>query len=471
MQRLDRQYVNGKIVPSHGTDTYVVSSAITGEQIAEGVLGDAQDANDAVAAAKAALPVWSALPLEQRRAYLDRLADAFLGRRDEMVANLVEEFGTSLMAATFIVNQSADWFRDARDLVTEETFTHKLGPATVHKVPAGVAVLITPWNGASWFIAMKASLALAAGCTVVIKPSERGMFQAQPVLDAIADADLPPGVINVVFGKGDPVGNTLTAHPDVAKISLTGSTATGKVIARNAVDTMKRVTLELGGKSPMIILDDADTAHAVGFAIGVGMFNNSQACIAGTRILIPRSREDEFKTALAAAVQSLPIGDPRDEGTVIGPVLDHDQYERVQSYILTGIEEGGVVLAGGLGHPDGFERGNYVRPTLIATTNDKRIAQEEIFGPVLAVITYDNDDDAVTIANDSTYGLHAYVATADPARGAALARRLQVGRVMVNNMVDSREVPFGGFKQSGLGREFGAYGLEAYLETQAIFAA
>jgi aldehyde dehydrogenase (NAD+) len=329
-----------------------------------------------------------------------------------------------------------------------------------------VAVLITPWNGAGWFIAMKASVALAAGCTVVVKPSERGIWQAQPVLDAFADAGLPDGVINVVFGRGDPVGNTLTSHPDVAKVSITGSTATGKTIARNAVDTMKRVTLELGGKSPTVILDDADLSQAVPFAVQAGLFNNGQACIAATRILIPHSREQEIKQALADAVTALKVGDPRDPDTVIGPVLDRDQYDRIQHYIQAGIDEGGQILAGGLGHPEGLEDGNYVKATLLTATNDQTIAREEIFGPVLAVITYRDEDDAIAIANDTPYGLHAYIATGNVQRGQRLARRIRAGRVMINEIIDA---PFDGFKQSGLGREFGHYGLEAYLETQAVF--
>jgi len=471
MHRLDRQYINGEVTTPRGTEICPVNSAITGEQIAQGVLGDAADACAAVEAARQALPAWSATSLDERRGYLNRLEDSFAAHREGMISSLVEEFGTTTATAAYIVDQSADWFRDARELLTEDTFVRKAGQATVRKVPTGVAVLITPWNGASWFIAMKMSVALAAGCTVVIKPSERGMWQAQPVLDAIVDAGLPAGVVNVVFGKGDPVGNTLTSHPDVAKISITGSTATGKTIARNAVDTMKRVTLELGGKSPTVILDDAGTAKAAAFAVQAGLFNNGQACIAGTRILIPASREQEFKDALADAVMALRVGDPRQPETVIGPVLDADQYDRIQSYIQAGIDEGGEILAGGLGHPDGLEHGNYVRPTLITATNDRRIAREEIFGPVLSVITYRDENEAVAIANDSDYGLHAYIAAGDSARGERLARRLQAGRVMVNQIVDSREAPFGGFKQSGIGREFSSWGIDAYLETQAIFTA
>ncbi|WP_103889453.1 aldehyde dehydrogenase family protein [Actinacidiphila yanglinensis] len=470
MKTLDRQYVNGSVRKSHGREIQVVTSAITGEQIAEGVLGDATDANEAVEAAKRALPAWSATTLDQRRAYLQKLADSFDAHREDMIAGLVEEFGTTTATAGYIVSQSRDWFVFAQKLLTEETFTERIGRATVRKVPVGVAVLITPWNGAGWFIAMKASVALAAGCTVVVKPSERGFWQAQAVLDAFADAGLPDGVVNVVFGKGDPVGNVLTTHPDVAKVSITGSTATGKIIAHNGVDTMKRVTLELGGKSPTVILDDADVSRAVPFAVQAGLFNNGQACIAGTRILVPASRAEEFRQALAEAVGALKVGDPRDPDTVVGPVLDRDQYDRVQHYIRTGIEQGGEVLAGGLGHPDGLEGGNYVRPTLLTATNDRTIAQEEIFGPVIAVITYADEDEAVAIANDSPYGLHAYVATGDTGRGVALARRLQAGRVMVNEIVDAPDAPFGGFKQSGLGREFDRFGLAAYLETQAVFS-
>ncbi|HEX4863160.1 MAG TPA: aldehyde dehydrogenase family protein, partial [Acidimicrobiales bacterium] len=347
MKTLNQQFIDGEFVQSHGTDVYAVNSAITGDQIAEAILGDEVDANRAVDSAKRALPAWSATTLDERRGYLQNLADAFQARRQDMISALVEEFGTTRPTAGYIVDQSSDWFVDAQRLLTEETFIEQVGRATVNYVPAGVAVLITPWNGASWFMAMKASVALAAGCTVVLKPSERGVWQAWPVAQAIKDAGLPDGVINLVFGRGDPVGNVLTQHPDVAKISLTGSTATGKAIAHNGVDTMKRVTLELGGNSPTVILEDADLAKAVSFAVRAGLFNNGQACIAGTRILAPESRIDEVKQALAGAVSALKVGNPNEEDTDIGPVLDRDQYERVESYIRKGIQEGGELLAGG----------------------------------------------------------------------------------------------------------------------------
>jgi aldehyde dehydrogenase (NAD+) len=470
MKTLNQQFMGGKLVESHGRDVYAVNSAITGEQIAEAILGDEVDANRAVEAAKRALDGWSATTMQERHGYLQKLADAFHARRDDMISALIEEFGTTRPTAAYIVDQSRDWFVDAQQLLTEDTFVEHVGDATVNSVPVGVAVLITPWNGASWFMAMKASVALAAGCTVVLKPSERGIWQAWPVVQAIKEAGLPDGVLNVVFGRGDPVGNVLTQHPDVAKVSLTGSTATGKAIARNGIDTMKRVTLELGGKSPTIILEDADLSKAVPFAVQAGLFNNGQACIAGTRILAPQSRIGEIRHALAEAVSAVKVGDPTDEDTDVGPVLDRDQYERVEGYIRKGIEEGAELLAGGEGHPDGLEGGNYVKPTLFAATNDMTIAREEIFGPVLSLITYRDEAEAIQIANDTPYGLHAYVAAGDVRHGREVARQIRAGRVMVNEVIDAPHAPFGGFKQSGIGREFGRYGIAAYLEPQAVFS-
>jgi aldehyde dehydrogenase (NAD+) len=470
MKTLNQQFIGGEFVESHGRDVYAVNSAITREQIAEAILGDEVDANRAVEAAERALPAWSATTLQERRGYLQKLADAFQARRDDMIPALVEEFGTTGPTAAYIVDQSRDWFLDAQQLLTEDTFVEQVGDATVNYVPVGVAVLITPWNGASWFMAMKASVALAAGCTVVLKPSERGIWQAWPVVQAIKEAGLPDGVINVVFGRGDPVGNVLTQHPDVAKVSLTGSTATGKAIARNGIDTMKRVTLELGGKSPTIILEDADLSKAVPFAVQAGLFNNGQACIAGTRILAPQSRIDEVRQALAEAVSAIKVGDPNEQDTVVGPLLDRDQYERVEGYIRKGIEEGAELLAGGEGHPEGLEGGNYVKPTLFAATNDMTIAREEIFGPVLSLITYRDEAEAIQIANDTPYGLHGYVAAGDVEHGRQVARQIRAGRVMVNEIIDAPDAPFGGFKQSGIGREFSRYGIAAYLETQTVFS-
>jgi aldehyde dehydrogenase (NAD+) len=300
---------------------------------------------------------------------------------------------------------------------------------------------------------------------VVIKPSELSTLEAQILMECFEKAALPPGVINVVNGPGAAVGNTITRSPDVQKISFTGSTRIGKQINHDATETMKRVTLELGGKSPTIVLDDADMDNAARFALSAGLMNTGQSCIAGTRILVPESRLDEAKQALKAGVEALKIGDP------IQPMVSAGRYERVQSYIRKGIEEGAEILVGGEGKPAGFEQGNYVRPTVfVGVTNDMTIAQEEIFGPVLSVITYRDDDEAVAIANDVEYGLHAYVYGEDQERARTVANRILAGRVMINEIVDDPASPFGGFKMSGFGREFGIYGLQAYLETRTVYA-
>jgi aldehyde dehydrogenase (NAD+) len=283
-------------------------------------------------------------------------------------------------------------------------------------------------------------------------------------------AGIPAGLINVLNGKGEVVGAELTRNPGIDKISFTGSTVIGKLLARNAVDTMKRVTLELGGKSPVIIMEDADVQKAVQFALQVGLQNSGQACVAGTRILIPESRKEEFWAALKSGVENMKVGGPTEEGAMIGPLISQRQWNRVQEYIQKGIDEGAELLTGGLGRPEGRPNGNFVKPTVfIKVDNKMTIAQDEIFGPVLSVITYKNHADAIIIANDTIYGLHAYIAGEDLAEAAKIAEQIQAGRVAINGFVDEPRAPFGGFKQSGIGREFGPFGLAAYLEAKAVF--
>jgi aldehyde dehydrogenase (NAD+) len=312
-------------------------------------------------------------------------------------------------------------------------------------------------------------MAIAAGSTAVIKPSELSAAQTALLTRVLHEADLPPGVINIVTGRGDTVGAEITRHPDIAKISFTGSTAVGKAIARGAVDTMKRVTLELGGKSPTVLLDDADFGKAMPLAIGAATMNSGQACLAGTRLLVPAHRLDEAQRLAAQAMAALPAGDPRDPATRIGPMVSRTQYERVQRYIRLGLEEGATLLAGGPGRPEGREEGWFVRPTVFGNVrNDMTIAREEIFGPVLSVIPYRDEAEAVAIANDTPYGLHAYVFSGDLERANRVASRIVAGRVFINGLYDEPEAPFGGFRQSGLGREFGIYGFEHYLEPKAL---
>jgi aldehyde dehydrogenase (NAD+) len=292
------------------------------------------------------------------------------------------------------------------------------------------------------------------------------------MLECINAAKLPKGVVNIVIGRGDVVGAELVRNPDVAKISFTGSVGVGEGIMRDGATTMKRVTLELGGKSPTILLDDADLSKAIPAALILAFMNSGQACAAGTRLLVPKSRLDELKPRIREAMRAFTVGDPADPKTAVGPMVSQKQYERVQSYIRKGIEEGAEVLAGGEGHPSGFEAGYFVKPTVFANVkNEMTIAQEEIFGPVLCVIAYDSEEDAIRIANDSNYGLHAAVLGSDLQRARRVASQIRAGRVVINGMTDDPDAPWGGFKYSGVGREYGQYGMEAFLETRAILEA
>jgi len=335
-----------------------------------------------------------------------------------------------------------------------------------------VAGLITAWNANALFICLKLASAVAAGCTVVIKPSELSSLQTQMMIECLNAAELPRGICNVVIGRGDVVGAELVRNPDVNKISFTGSVAVGERIMRDGAATMKRVTLELGGKSPTILLDDAALDQAIPSALQMAFLNSGQACAAGTRLLVPKSRLDEIKRGISDAMRSFTVGDPADAKTVIGPMVSQKQYERVQSYIRKGIEEGAEVVAGGEGHPEGFDVGYFVKPTVFANVkNDMTIAEEEIFGPVLCVIAYDSEDEAIRIAHDSKYGLHASVLSTDLQRARRVASQIRAGRVVINGMTDDPQAPWGGFKYSGVGREYGRYGIEAFLEPRAILEA
>jgi aldehyde dehydrogenase (NAD+) len=333
----------------------------------------------------------------------------------------------------------------------------------------GVAGLITAWNANALFICLKLASAVAAGCTVVIKPSELSSLQTRVLVEALHKANLPHGLLNVVTGRGNVVGAELVRNPDVAKISFTGSVGVGKSIMRDGAETMKRVTLELGGKSPTILLDDAVLDQAIPSALVMAFLNSGQACAAGTRLLVPKGRFDQVKQAIMDAMPAFPVGDPADPKTAVGPMVTQAHYDRVQSYIRKGIEEGAEVLVGGEGHPEGLEAGYFVKPTVfINVRNNMAIAQEEIFGPVLSVIAYDSEDEAIRIANDSEYGLHAAVLGTDLQRARRLASQIRAGRVVINNMTDDSQAPWGGFKYSGIGREYGRYGIEAFLEPRAI---
>lgn len=468
MKRIDEQYINGQLAASRGRAVLDLINPATEEPRAQVVLGDERDIRVAVAAAKAAFPAWCRSSLEERGALFARIHDAILAREDEMARAAVEEYGVPLAAARARVRAAAQAFLRTRGLLDEFPFTRRVGKARVVLEPLGVAGFITPWN-ANYTHLAKAAAALAVGCTVVIKPSELSAAQTRLMIECFEEAGVPAGVLNIVNGLGEVAGTELTRHPDVAALSFTGSSRVGRIIRRDSAETLKRVSLELGGKSANILLDDADFARAVPMAVGIAFHNNGQACHAGTRLLVPEHRLDEVAGLVRAAVPQVRVGDPLDPATSLGPLVSREQWETVQRYIQSGLDQGAQLLVGGPGRPEGLERGFFVKPTAFAwVTPDMTIAQEEIFGPVLSILTYRDEDEAVDIANGTVYGLSAYV-SGNAERAEALARRLVAGSVLINHAAhDEPLAPFGGFKQSGLGREQGVYGMLEFTEPKTI---
>jgi len=469
MRTIDHIYINGQFVTPHGSEMFDLINPTTGQLAGQVRLGDAEDARRAIAAAKAAFPAFSRSSKAERGAILERLHRAVLKRAGEATIAQVEEYGGPINTSAGRAEYTAQMFLDVKKVMDAHAFEKTVGAARVKLEPVGVVGLITPWNSSAWFVANKVATAIAAGCTVVVKPSELSALQNHILAEAIHEAQLPPGVVNIVNGRGDVVGAELSTHPDITKISFTGSTAVGKTIARLGVDTMKRVTLELGGKSANVILDDADFARAIPNAIAACYMNNGQACIAGSRLLVPEHRLEEVKALAKATAEAMVVGDPHDPRVALGPIVTQKQFERVQHYIAKGLEEGAELVTGGLGKPAGLEAGYFVKPTVFAgVTPQMTIAREEIFGPVLSILTYRTEEEAVAIANDTPYGLQAYVSSTDLQRASRVADQLVAGRVHINGIHNDLTAPFGGFKQSGIGREFGPYGLEAYLEPKAI---
>jgi aldehyde dehydrogenase (NAD+) len=469
MNTISTHYIDGAFVPSHGREVMDLVNPTTGSVISQTTLADEEDARRAIAAAKRAFRTFGHTTKEERKTYLRQLGAAVSARLPDLTAAMVTEYGGVIQFADPIVRASATAFLAAEQALDDLPLTRSWGKTTVTLEPVGVAGLITPWNANTLFLCAKLSSAVAAGCTVVMKPSELSALQTHVWLECLHEAHLPKGVCNVVTGRGDVVGAELVRNPDVAKISFTGSVGVGKSIMRDGAVTMKRVTLELGGKSPNILLDDVKLGEAIPRALGIAFLNSGQACAAGTRLLVPKSRLVQVKRAIVDAMPAFHVGDPADPKTAVGPMVTDQQYERVQSYIRKGIAEGAEVLVGGEGHPQGLEAGHFVKPTVfVNVNNDMAIAREEIFGPVLCVIAYDTEDDAIRIANDTDFGLHAFVSGTDVPRARRVAAQILAGRVAINGMLDDQQAPFGGFKHSGVGREFGTFGIEAFLEPRAI---
>lgn len=469
MQQIEQIYINGEFVTPHGDEWFDLHNPSTEQVIGRVRLGDETDTRLAIAAAKAAFPAWAATTKAERKAALTRMHQAVLAREDDLMAAIVTEYGAPSVRSRWMATYPASVIAQAIEALDAFEFEEQVGSAQVWMTPVGVAGLITPWNSDAGFICNKLATALAAGCTAVIKPSEMSAMQTQVITEALHQAGLPAGVFNIVNGRGDVVGAELTRNPDVAKISFTGSTGVGKHIVASGAETMKRVTLELGGKSPTLLLDDADFPATINMILQAGFMNSGQACIAGTRILVPRRRLAEFEKVAAEAIAQIKSGDPNQADTDIGPMVSRKQWERVQGYIHQGLEEGARLLAGGPGRPEGLTKGWFVKPTLFTQANNQmRIAREEIFGPVLTILPYQDEAEAIAIANDTTYGLSAMVIGQDRQRCLAVARQIDAGRVLVNTLAHEPKAPFGGFKQSGLGREMGKWGLGAYLEPKTV---
>jgi aldehyde dehydrogenase (NAD+) len=469
IKTITTHYIDGAFVESHGREVMDIIKPTNSKVIARVTLGDEEDTQLAIAAARRAFASFARTTKEERSHYLRQLHKAVSARIDDLTAVMVEEYGGVARFARLIVESGVNSFAAAEKGLQDLPLRQSWGKTTVTLEPVGVAGLITAWNANALFICLKLACAVAAGCTVVIKPSEMSSLQTRLMVECLNAAELPKGVFNVVTGLGTVVGAELVRNPDVAKISFTGSVAVGEAIMREGAATMKRITLELGGKSPTIVLDDAALDQAVPAALTLAFMNSGQACAAGTRLLVPKSRLDEVKRAIRDKMRAFTVGDPADPNIAVGPMVSLKQYERVQSYIRKGIEEGAEVLVGGEGHPKGLEAGYFVKPTVFVNVkNDMTIAQEEIFGPVLCVITYDSEDEAIRIANDSKYGLHSSVLGTDLQRARRVASQIRAGRVVINGMTDDPQAPWGGFKYSGFGREYGKYGIEAFLETRAI---
>src|SRR5579871_5575556 len=471
VRAFDRAYINGHFVTPHGTQVVDLVNPTNNRVIGKVTMADEIDTRRAIAAAKEAFNTFSQSSKEYRMDCLQRLYEAVSKRMDDLVKATVQEYGAPQDRAKGSNSLAANIFLHFKDVLRDFEFVSTVGSSDVWLEPAGVVGIFTPWNSSAGSIAIKLAPAIAAGCTAVIKPSEMSAMQTEVLMDAFHEVGLPPGVINVVTGLGEVVGTELTKSPDIQKIAFTGSTQIGKLVAKNSLDTMKRLTLELGGKSPNVILDDADFLTAIPMAVSACYLNNGQACIAASRLIVPENRLDEVKRLAKAAVEQIKVGDPMNEDVTLGPLASVKQYRRVQEYIQSGIEEGAELVIGGEGHPSGLENGNFVKPTVFANvTRDMRIAKEEIFGPVLSILTYKTEAEAIEIANDTEFGLIAYVSSADPERANRVARKLAAGRVLINTIGHDPFAPFGGFKQSGIGREGGIFGLQEYLEPKAIIS-
>ena len=472
MKNMGQFYIDGSWVSPVGADTLDVINPATEESVATIAMGGPADVDAAVAAAKAAFATYSLTTVDERLALLDKVRSALRPRLEEFAEAITLEMGAPRgLARAMQAEMGIYHVTTAMEVLSTYEFEYVKDTALIVREPLGVVGMITPWNWPINQLACKVAPALAAGCTMVVKPSEVSPFSAIVFAEALDEAGVPAGVFNLVNGDGLNVGAYLSAHPDIDMVSFTGSTRAGIEVAKNAAPTVKRVAQELGGKSANIILDDACFEEAISRDAFEMCLNSGQSCNAGTRMLVPRDRMDEAARLAELGMDQLSVGDPQDLANTVGPVASEAQWIKIQELIQVGIDEGATLVCGGCGRPDGLDTGFYVRPTLFAdVTNDMRIAREEIFGPVLVIIGYEDDDDAVDIANDTSYGLSGYISGSHD-RALAVARRIRTGAMHLNGAGPDLHAPFGGYKQSGNGREWGRHGFEEYLETKAVLGA
>lgn len=469
MQNL-KFYIDGAWVDPAVPLVLDIGNPATEEAFAQVSLGSVADVDRAARAARRAFASYSEVSVAQRLAYLQAIIAGFRARLPELAQTMTREMGSPI---TFATERQATvalfHFEEAARVLAEYQFEEPMGAGIIRREPIGVCGLITPWNWPLNQVASKVAPAIATGCTVVLKPSEVAPLSAMLFAEIVHEAGLPPGAFNLVNGDGPTVGQAIAAHPEIDMVSFTGSTAAGVKVAKLAADTVKRVAQELGGKSANIILPDADLRHAVMQGVHACYTNGGQNCQSPTRMLIPRAQREAAFAAAREAVDSIRIGDPLDPATTMGPLVSQAQFEKVNDLIQSGIDEGATLVAGGTGRPVGLDRGYYVRATVFGdVTPAMRIAREEVFGPVLSIMSYDTEDEAVEIANNTPFGLAGFVQSTNRERARGIANRIRAGRVYINGAPFDRSLPFGGYKQSGNGREFGSFGFGEYLEMKAI---
>jgi acyl-CoA reductase-like NAD-dependent aldehyde dehydrogenase len=470
MQNYDKLYINGQWTASADSGFIEVIGAVSEEVIGRVPCGAQEDVDKAVGAARTAFEAWAATGVAERAAFLMKLHQGLVERSDDIAATVTAEVGMPLKLSQRIqAGLPMAIMKSYAAMIVDYPLEERIGTSLVLHEPVGVVACITPWNYPLHQIVAKVAPALAAGCCVIVKPSSDAPLSAFILAEIVDKAGLPPGVFNLVSGHGATVGEALASHRDVDMVSFTGSTAVGKRLSILAAETVKRVSLELGGKSASVILDDADLPAAVKGTLAAGLLNSGQTCSAHTRMLVPESLYEQIASLAVEVAKTYAPADPYAERTRLGPLVSASQRERVKQYIRRGVEEGAEMLLGGVDVPEGLEKGFYVSPTIFGRVDPSMtIAREEIFGPVLSIISYRDEEEAIRIANDTIYGLAGGVWSGDEERAVRFARRMRTGQVDINGAPFNIYAPFGGYKQSGTGRELGKYGLEEFLEIKSI---